>query len=63
MKGSLPLVAIGGITLKNAIQVLEAGADAVAVIAELVADSTRIAENLNKMLTLTSGVVNGPMLS
>ncbi|MDX6497604.1 MAG: hypothetical protein QOG23_864, partial [Blastocatellia bacterium] len=42
------------ITLKNAIQVLEAGADAVAVIAELVADSTRIAENLNKMLTLTS---------
>jgi thiamine-phosphate pyrophosphorylase len=63
MKGALPLVAIGGITLKNAIQVLEAGADAVAVIAELVADSTRIAENLNKMLTLTSGTPNSPTLS
>ena len=58
IKGSLPLVAIGGITLQNAVEVLRAGADAVAVIAELLADSPRIAENLNKMLSLTSAVLN-----
>jgi thiamine-phosphate pyrophosphorylase len=62
MKGSLPLVAIGGITLENAIEVFRAGADAVAAIAELVADPTRIRENLNKMLTLTSDVPNSPRL-
>jgi thiamine-phosphate pyrophosphorylase len=63
IKGSLPLVAIGGITLKNVIEVLKAGADAVAVIAELIADPTRIAENLNIILTLTSSVPNSQSLS
>ena len=58
IKGSRPLVAIGGITLANAVEVLKAGADAVAVIAELVADPTKIAENMSKMLALTAAVRN-----
>jgi thiamine-phosphate pyrophosphorylase len=58
MKGSLPLVAIGGITSANALEVLKAGADAVAVIAELVADPTKIAENMSKMLAATSPLSN-----
>jgi thiamine-phosphate pyrophosphorylase len=58
MKGSLPLVAIGGITLANAPEVLKAGADAVAVIAELVADPTKIAENMSKMLAAISPLPN-----
>ena len=43
---SKPLVAIGGITRANARQVLDAGADSVAVISDLLADdlSTRLAE-------------------
>lgn len=57
-KGSMPLVAIGGIGLENAAGVLKAGADAIALIAELVADAPRIAENMRKMLTLTSVVAN-----
>jgi thiamine-phosphate pyrophosphorylase len=51
IKGSLPLVAIGGITLSRALEVLNAGADALAVIAELVSDPTNIAENMSKMLS------------
>lgn len=51
IKGSLPLVAIGGITLSRAPEVLNAGADALAVIAGLVSDPTNIAENMSKMLT------------
>jgi thiamine-phosphate pyrophosphorylase len=54
LKGSLPLVAIGGISHENALEALRAGADSVAVIAQLVADHTQIAENMSKMLTLTS---------
>ncbi len=57
-KGSLPLVAIGGITLENAREVLKAGADTVAVIAELVADPRKIAENTSKMLALLSLMPN-----
>jgi thiamine-phosphate pyrophosphorylase len=53
IKGSLPLVAIGGITFANAIEALKAGADAVAMIAELVADPAKIAENMSKMLAVT----------
>jgi thiamine-phosphate pyrophosphorylase len=58
MKGFLPLVAIGGMTFANAVEVLKAGADAVAVIAELVADPTKIAENMSKMLAATSPPLN-----
>jgi thiamine-phosphate pyrophosphorylase len=56
--GSLPLVAIGGITFGNALEVLKAGADAVAVIGALITDSTRIRENLSKLLALTSAMPN-----
>jgi len=52
--GSLPMVAIGGITLENGAAVLMAGADALATISELVADPARIAENMRQMLALTS---------
>ncbi len=54
IKGSLPLVAIGGIKGENVLEVLKAGADTVSVIAELLADPARIPENMNKMLALTS---------
>jgi thiamine-phosphate pyrophosphorylase len=57
-KGRLPLVAIGGITLENAREVLKAGADTVAVIAELVADPSKIAENTSRMLALLSLMPN-----
>jgi len=48
--GSLPLVAIGGITSVNGVEALNAGADALAVISELVANSAAIEENTRKML-------------
>ena len=54
IKGSLPLVAIGGIKRENILEVLKAGADAVAVIAELLADPAEISENTRKILALTS---------
>jgi thiamine-phosphate pyrophosphorylase len=49
--GSLPLVAIGGVNLINVAEVLGVGADAVAVISELVASPAGIEENMRKMLT------------
>jgi thiamine-phosphate pyrophosphorylase len=52
--GYLPLVAIGGIALENAADVLTAGADALAIVSELIADPTRIAENMRQMLALTA---------
>jgi len=54
IKGSLPLVAIGGITFSNALDVLKAGADSVAVIAALLGDPLKIPENMSKMLSATS---------
>jgi thiamine-phosphate pyrophosphorylase len=53
LKGTMPLVAIGGIKLETAVSVLKAGADAVALIADLVADSSRIADNMRRILVLT----------
>lgn len=52
--GSFPMVAIGGITLENGAAVLMAGADALAIISEVVADPARIAENMRKMLAFTN---------
>jgi thiamine-phosphate pyrophosphorylase len=52
--GSLPLVAIGGVNLINAAVVLGAGADALAMISELVAGPAGIDENMRKMLALAS---------
>jgi thiamine-phosphate pyrophosphorylase len=54
IKGPLPLVAIGGITFENAPEVTKAGADAIALISDLIAEAPRIAENTRKMLALTS---------
>ena len=48
--GAFPLVAIGGITAANARQVIEAGADSVAVITALLSDSGRISEATHNLL-------------
>jgi thiamine-phosphate pyrophosphorylase len=58
VNGLLPLVGIGGIRVENTLDVLKAGADSVAVIAELVADPTKITENMSKMLSVTRSVLN-----
>jgi len=50
--GSLPLVAIGGVNLINAAEVFGAGADAVAMISELIAGPAGIEENIRKILAL-----------
>jgi len=50
--GSLPLVAIGGVNLINAAEVFGAGADAVAMISELIAGPAGIEENIRKTLAL-----------
>jgi thiamine-phosphate pyrophosphorylase len=63
IKGSRPLVAIGGITFSTASEALKAGADSVALIAVLLCDSSRIAENTSKMLALTASVSNSPSVS
>ena len=48
--GKFPLVAIGGITSENYREVLEAGADSVAVISSLVSEPNRIAEKMRDFL-------------
>jgi len=50
MIGSFPLVAIGGITHANAREVIQAGADSVAVINAVLADSGRIPEATRSLL-------------
>ncbi len=47
---NFPLVAIGGITAENFREVLNAGADSVAIISDLLSKPDEIAENLNKFL-------------
>ena len=49
--GGIPLVAIGGITVQNAIKVISAGADAVAVISALLKEPTRIQERTMELQT------------
>ena len=52
-RSSKPLVAIGGITLQNCQAVIQAGADAVAVISELLSDPRKVtAQFLLKMANL-----------
>jgi thiamine-phosphate pyrophosphorylase len=48
--GRIPLVAIGGITLDNASQVIFAGADAVATVAALLNEPSRITMRTQEML-------------
>ncbi len=55
--GSLPVVAIGGITLANAGEAWKAGADAVSSIAALVSDPSRIAENMSQMLAKSQAYI------
>jgi thiamine-phosphate pyrophosphorylase len=45
-----PLVAIGGITRANAASVIEAGADSVAVISDLIRDPRKSAEEFFRIL-------------
>ncbi len=45
-----PLVAIGGITRANARSVIEAGADSVAVISDLLSSPTKVAEEFSRLL-------------
>jgi thiamine-phosphate pyrophosphorylase len=52
--GDLPIVAIGGITAENAREVLEAGADSVAMVSTLLSDASAITartQNLIELLT------------
>src|SRR5262249_53785301 len=49
-----PLVAIGGISEKNAIDVLRAGADSVAVISSLLNNPARISEQAQNLINLLS---------
>ena len=46
--GNFPLVAIGGISLGNFREVLEAGADSVAIISDLLSEPDKITENLKE---------------
>ena len=48
--GNTPLVAIGGITAANAPDVLDAGANSIAVISALLSNPAQISENLHRML-------------
>lgn len=48
--GDFPLVAIGGITHENALEVLESGADAIAVINALLANPSEITERTQRLL-------------
>ena len=48
--GSVPLVAIGGITSKNARFVLEAGADAVALISDIWGDDMEVPTKIKRLL-------------
>jgi len=50
--GDTPLVAIGGITEGNLRSALEAGAESVAVISDLLKDPSKIAEKLRRMLAI-----------
>lgn len=54
--GSLPLVAIGGITHGNAREVIEAGADSVAVISTLLSTPNLITEATRKLIQSLAGV-------
>ena len=44
--GDFPLVAIGGITLRNFREVLKAGANSAAIIGDLISDANKIAEKM-----------------
>lgn len=49
--GDFPLIAIGGINLRNFREVLRAGADSVAVISEIVSTPEQISEKMRKLVS------------
>ncbi len=51
--GEFPLIAIGGITIDNALAVFDAGADSVALISALLADRSRITSKTHQFLGLS----------
>lgn len=54
--GDIPLTAIGGITAETLPEVIAAGADAAAIIADIVADPDRIAERTRSLLDVAATV-------
>ena len=54
----MPVVAIGGINLSNAVSVLEAGADSVAVISDVLAAPDQIADRVRQFLQTTPDITN-----
>ncbi len=52
--GSTPLVAIGGVTAETSRSALDAGADSVAVISDLLKERSKIAEKLKRMLAAST---------
>ena len=54
----LPLVAIGGIDRQNAAAVLETGADALAVISDLLADPADLTERTRQFFRVTKTAIN-----
>jgi len=58
--GSLPLVAIGGVNQTNARAAFCAGADALAMISELVSQPARTEENMRKMVILAASQPTDP---
>jgi len=54
----MPVVAIGGINLSNAVFVLEAGADSVAVISDVLAAPDQIADRVRQFLQTTPDITN-----
>ena len=52
LAGSLPVVAIGGITRENAPEAVSAGANAVAVISTILANPLRISSNLQDLIAV-----------
>jgi thiamine-phosphate pyrophosphorylase len=56
--GDFPLVAIGGISQANALAVLEAGADAIALISALLTDPDEITERTKRLLGETLASYN-----
>ncbi len=55
--GKFPLVAIGGINSTNFREVLNTGADSVAIISDLISDANKIAEKMAKLLSLAKSKV------
>jgi thiamine-phosphate pyrophosphorylase len=54
--GDFPLAAIGGITFANFLEVLEAGADSVALIGDLLFEPDRIIEKTTKFIELSKSI-------